>query len=103
MGSVGGRVAEVLSPVVFPSAVFVPSAVFRVGRVVVVPSRAVGGRAVVGVRVGRVVVVADRAAVAVAVVAGVAGRVRAGVAGHLAVYVMFLPVFVRKRSGERNG
>ena len=103
MGSVGGRAAVVLSPVVFPHAVFVPSAVFRVSRVVVVPSRAVGGRAVVGVRVGRAIVVAGRAAVAVAVVADVAGRVRVGRVVHLAVLFLFVPVFVRWRGGERSG
>ena len=94
----GSCAARILSPVVFPSAVVVPCAGFRVSRVVVVPSRAV-----VGVRVDRAVVVADRANVAVAVVAGVAGRVRIGRVVHLAVLVLFKAVFIRRRSGERNG
>ena len=87
-----------LSPVEFPSAVVVPFAGFRVSRVVVV-----AGRAVVDVRVSRVVVVARRTVEDVVVVTSVAGRVGAGRVGHLAVLVLFIPVFVRRRSGERSG
>ena len=71
-----------LSPVGFPSAVVEPFAVFRVSRVVVV---------------------AGRAGVTVDVVTQVAGGVRAGRVGHLAVLVLFIPVVVRWRSGERSG
>ena len=49
------------------------------------------------------VVIAGRAGVIVDVVVYVTGIVRAGLVVHLAVLVLFIPVFVRRRSGERNG
>ena len=70
-----------MSPVGFPDAVVEPFAVFRVSGVVI----------------------AGRAGVIVDVVVYVTGAVRAGLVVHLAVLVLFVPVFVRRRSGERNG
>ena len=84
MGSLGGRVAAVLSPVVFPSAVFVPSAVFRVSRVVAVV----------------VVVAAGRAVVAVF---SVDGLFRAGSVVGSVLPVFSVPAVVPRRVGERGG
>ena len=100
----------VLSPVVFPDAVVVPSAGFRVSRVAIVPSRSVGGRAVVGVRVDRAVIVVAGRVVAV-VVAGravvavfsVDGMFNAGSVDGFVLPVFSVPAVVPRRVGERGG